>query len=810
MSSPPPYQSSSNPLKRPSISSSASQPLGKKQRMHPLRQTSFPTGVDAGDRSFAGTSEAGSVTGSFTGSLGGASADGVFSGAARGKKRGRKSKVEKERERERDDALSARGGDSTRFGSVDNEGSVRGGPSGGGGGGGGADDADDYDEEDEAELFGQQEGTTDTEAEKKNLAILVDAFNPMQSERYDLFKRAKLRKETLRRIVNHALSQSVPASVVTTVNGFTKVFAGEVIEMARTVQAQWAEAHDLAARDAFEAEEAAAEAAAQAKVSGVTANSKPSTPTPAGTPVPGSASASFSNGVKKEPHDSNSTPTPSIPTHQNSATSSPRPTPTPLRPRREFRPPPNPHRGQLLPSHLREAVRRTKRNGEGGGVGYSGLSLENLGGLRGIASFLVVLTHLARAWDYALFSPRDNENASPRILQWPILRIPWQGRLGVTIFAFLTGYVCALKPLKLSRAGDTTGAFKTIAKSAFRRPPRLIFPATIALFISWTVAQFGGFIVANRSDCWWCRYAAPDLADSFWKELIRLPMNFLSTWTTGYMAYDDHQWALLPLLLSSMLVYLVLFATMFVKFRYRVLVYIGLLLYFHQNAAKDIETFQMQAIYGMLLSDFSYDTALKDCIEKHPRGRKFLTISLTIIGLLIASYPGEHPEWAGWSNVMLKASQYIFPPEVNVGKRYTALGIDMIILAIFFSPSTKDFLSSRLLLWLGKQSFAVYLVHGTMLRVVLCWMLYGISGQPWEGPEPLTDDERDDWLPIRPPWVVAISIPIWIGLVYLLAALWTTYVDTFCASMTQKLERAVFVEEEKTPLPLQSVPMQTT
>lgn len=54
------------------------------------------------------------------------------------------------------------------------------------------------------------------------------------------------------------------------------------------------------------------------------------------------------------------------------------------------------------------------------------------------------------------------------------------------------------------------------------------------------------------------------------------------------MAYDDHQWALLPLLLSSMLVYLVLFATMFVKFRYRVLAYIGLLLYFHQNAAKDI------------------------------------------------------------------------------------------------------------------------------------------------------------------------------------------------------------------------------
>ncbi|CAG7982945.1 unnamed protein product [Penicillium olsonii] len=369
MSSPPPYQSSSNPLKRPSISSASSLPIGKKQRMHPLRQTSFPNGLEP-ERSFGGTSDAGSVTGSYTGSLGGASADGVFAGAARGKKRGRKSKVEKEREREQD-ALSARGGESTRFGSVDNEGSVRGGPSGGGGGG--ADDAEDDDEEDEAELFGQQDGATDTEAEKKNLAILVDAFNPMQSERYDLFKRAKLRKETLRRIVNHALSQSVPASVVTTVNGFTKVFAGEMIEMARTVQAQWADAHDLAARDAFEAEEAAAEAAAQAKAASAT-NSKPSTPTPAGTPGPGPGA----NGVKAEPNDSDQTPNSSLPPHSNSKASL-NPSATPLRPKREFRPPPNPHRGQLLPAHLREAVRRTKRNGEGGGVGYSGLSLENMG-----------------------------------------------------------------------------------------------------------------------------------------------------------------------------------------------------------------------------------------------------------------------------------------------------------------------------------------------------------------------------------------------------------------------------------------------
>lgn len=206
----------------------------------------------------------------------------------------------------------------------------------------------------------------------------------MQSERYDLFKRAKLRKESLRRIVNHALSQSVPASVVTTVNGFTKVFAGEMIEKARTVQAEWAEAHDQAARAAFDAEEAAAEKAAQA-----TATQSRTDESTLGTPGPGSASGSLSNGVKKEPpgnDQARASPHPSpAPGNHVSAPSSQQPgqasvsTAAPARPRREFRPPPNPHRGQLLPSHLREALRRSKRDGESGGVGYSGLSLDNLG-----------------------------------------------------------------------------------------------------------------------------------------------------------------------------------------------------------------------------------------------------------------------------------------------------------------------------------------------------------------------------------------------------------------------------------------------
>ncbi|KAH8689035.1 acyltransferase family-domain-containing protein [Talaromyces proteolyticus] len=441
-------------------------------------------------------------------------------------------------------------------------------------------------------------------------------------------------------------------------------------------------------------------------------------------------------------------------------------------------------------------------------------------GLRGIASIMVVMTHLARSYDYDLFSPRDNPDVPPRLLQQIVLRIPWQGRLGVTIFAFLTGYVCALKPMKLARAGNTNAAFTTIAKSAFRRPPRLMLPATFAMCISWMLAQFGAYTVGNRCDSSWTRDASPDIEDSLYKEIIRLFNAFLIAWTnTDYrihMVYDEHQWALLPLLKCSMLIFIVCFATALCKYRWRFFICVMLVLYFHQDFKLDRETFQIQALYGMILSDLSYEQRYKDLMQsatwRWPR--RIVAWALLAGGLFVCSYPGEHPEWAPWSQRMAEMSPYMFPPGSNWGKRWTAIGIDMIIMSIFLTNWSKEFLSSTVLLWLGKQSFAVYLLHGTLLRTVLVWIIYGISGQPWVF---TTDDEGNEipppWLPRRAPWVFAVGIPCWLVLLYGCASLWTSYVDPVCAKITAKIEKQFFDEEdEKGPelIPMASRPMPTT
>lgn len=192
-------------------------------------------------------------------------------------------------------------------------------------------------------------------------------------------------------------------------------------------------------------------------------------------------------------------------------------------------------------------------------------------GVRGVASFLVVLTHLTRAFDYPLFWPRDTDDAAPRLLQLPFFRVPFQGRIGVMMFAFLTGYVCAIKPLRQIKSGNTSGALTTLAKSAFRRPPRLILPATFALVLSWTITQLNGFGIAKICDSDWLRNSSPKREGGLGHEIVRLFHEFQKSWIYGMPAYDEHQWALLPLLKGAFLIYATLFATAFMKFRMRVL-----------------------------------------------------------------------------------------------------------------------------------------------------------------------------------------------------------------------------------------------
>jgi len=214
----------------------------------------------------------------------------------------------------------------------------------------------------------------------------------------------------------------------------------------------------------------------------------------------------------------------------------------------------------------------------------------------------------------------------------------------------------------------------------------------------------------------------------------------------------------------------------------------------------------MQFFFGMFLADLSNHAPIQKWSNTRPWTRTILSPILLFIGLFLASYPEDKPGWARWSAWLKQLSTYILPQGFDTPRFFTAFGLELITLSIHFSPRLKDLLSNRYFLWLGKQSFGVYLIHGTLIRWILAWCLYGITL-----PAP-TQDDKHEWHPgpklkLRGPLVQIICIPPWFVLLYSLAHLWTEYVDPVCARWTVAIEKYVWANaNHEMAMPLHPLP----
>lgn len=227
-------------------------------------------------------------------------------------------------------------------------------------------------------------------------------------------------------------------------------------------------------------------------------------------------------------------------------------------------------------------------------------SLTTLQGLRGIASVLVVTAHICRSLVPHLLSPAMSDKLPPTLFQLPFFRCLVMGRASVSAFALLAGYVNSLKPIKLSRAGNADAALSGIAKSSFRRTGRFMIPAVIATVCSWLVCQFGGYNVAHAANSDWIRDTSPVPSPSFAAAFYDLFQNLGTTWLDGFNAYDRIQWTLTYLLKGSMMTYLTLLATVFVKPKWRIFICMGLY-WFTWKAGDGEKRYHSQQIETLLM-----------------------------------------------------------------------------------------------------------------------------------------------------------------------------------------------------------------
>lgn len=259
----PPQTHVSLPTKRPSLalppnsnpSKRRKQSLASTASAHPLRQTSFPPAdarlgsrqpvyspsapsvdddldVDDEIQSTVGSSVAGPAS----------TLDGRSTVRGRGGKRGR-GKGRPARSVTGGPAKSVDGDTSTIVSGRGRKGAST--VNGGAGDDAAGSDSGDEEEDDngfETAVAGQGGAKLTRQAlekQKQERAAFLDALPAKHLARYDLWNRIALKREVVRRLVNQTLSQSVPSNVVMTVNAYTKVFAGEIVDRARQVQREW-------------------------------------------------------------------------------------------------------------------------------------------------------------------------------------------------------------------------------------------------------------------------------------------------------------------------------------------------------------------------------------------------------------------------------------------------------------------------------------------------------------------------------------------------------------------------------------------
>lgn len=384
----------------------------------------------------------------------------------------------------------------------------------------------------------------------------------------------------------------------------------------------------------------------------------------------------------------------------------------------------------------------------------------------------------------------------PLFIERPYIRVFFQGRIGVAIFSFVTGYVCCLKPIKLFSQGTHEKAFTAISKSAIRRVPRLVLPVAIVLVLSCLAAQLGAFQVAKHSDGYGLDVTSPEdfsnWLDAFWA----LITDEVRVWTAGQSVYGPELWTMMPILKGAFWVYVYLLATAHVQQRYRMMIALGLALF---RYCSNDPFFGMQFFFGAFMADLQNPVSEVPVVaflspnKSHMKWvRMFGSVFFLAIGFFMASLPDDHYDYQPWSQSLYEFMRAILPRNPDFPRFSSGIGLDLIVMGLHFSNTARTILSSKPFIWLGRMSFAVYLLHNQILRSVLCWMIYGFALP--EQPEAVQNPDTGEWFTpeaarLQKPAAgrIFLVLPIYWVLVYTVAWLWTTYVDAWCARVTEKL-----------------------
>lgn len=340
-------------------------------------------------------------------------------------------------------------------------------------------------------------------------------------------------------------------------------------------------------------------------------------------------------------------------------------------------------------------------------------NLRFVDGARGLMSLIILVHHFCRPYllpemDYA-YGLSDTRTS---FLQLPLARLLYSGFPIVAMFFLLSGFVLSYRPLALQclqpEDAVTAELFACLSSVAFRRGIRLFLPAMITTFVTMCTV-------------YWIPQACqePPRLDSFraqvidWKEFIC--GDLLNVWSAAHREsatyrYDPNLWTITPEFTCSMLL-LLSHLVMIRKARLVRLIF---------WTVCSIHTFR-QGLFGVglfhtgaLIADLTFSTNER---SRHLARPEYATTIWTIVflsGGFLASYPEQRAtDTFVYSWLPLFGSHHY---DEYVCWQMT--GATLMMLSLAAERGLQKLFEMPVLEHFGRLSYAVYLCHGLVLRLL--------------------------------------------------------------------------------------------
>ncbi|KAF6805510.1 hard surface induced protein [Colletotrichum sojae] len=379
-----------------------------------------------------------------------------------------------------------------------------------------------------------------------------------------------------------------------------------------------------------------------------------------------------------------------------------------------------------------------------------------LDGLRGVAAFLVVCHH----WSLLNFSMRIHKgfgsDAQPLVIQLPIIRLLVSGYWAVCVFFVISGFALSLKPMKLLSQKRRADFAAAAASAVLRRWIRIFLPPAVTTFVVACMAHAGWFEVQTNPAASGLPRLRPALAGSFlgqvhdWWSHTVVFAEPLSTnmWRGGLYAYDAVLWTIPVEFSCSLVLFLAHVAFSRLRPNARSFAHVSLTswaLYLNRweiflfcagLCCADLQARMLQKpctgdspddclaeqdtlpLWSRPLRRDSF-SRLQSAVSSSPAWstcKKTAAFVSFTTALYLLSYPRLLLDAAATPGYRALAAAT--PAQYDNGwSLWISLGAVLLVLTVQASPELQSLFTHPLTQYLGRVSFALYLVHNPMLWV---------------------------------------------------------------------------------------------